>query len=336
MTALHLPTDLSPTPVDSAGPADLRELLLAFTRTTQSLEATHAALQGQVARLQNDLAQANAALRRSEALAALGQMAAGIAHEVRNPLGSIQLYAQMLREDLEGNSAQAELCIKIDRAVTGLDAVVRDVLTFAREMHVRVEETTDIDLFDRAVSTCEGLIVAHQVTVRRAERGMIAFDADPALLTQALSNLVRNAVEAMVEHSCDRRELLLGAARRRVRGPNGNTQPCAVLWVHDSGPGIPENVRDRIFNPFFTTRHAGTGLGLAIVHRIVDAHGGHVRIGPSGVGGACVEICLPTTSRPQTLFKQTLHDRPEAGLPCSTSRRSPSVHSTRKHSEPAR
>ena len=111
---------------------DLRDLMESVTLTTQRLQATHVALQDQVARLQGELTEAKAALRRSEALAALGEMAAGIAHEIRNPLASIQLYAQMLGEDLNDRPPQVELCGKINRAVVTLDAIVRDVHCFAR------------------------------------------------------------------------------------------------------------------------------------------------------------------------------------------------------------
>ena len=106
------------------------------TRTTGELQRTHVALQGQVRRLQGELAEANAQLRRSKALAALGEVAAGIAHEVRNPLGSIRLYAQMLAEDVGDRPPALDLCDKIGRAVTGLDAIVRDVLLFAGEIHL--------------------------------------------------------------------------------------------------------------------------------------------------------------------------------------------------------
>jgi signal transduction histidine kinase len=131
--------------------ADLHDLLRLVNETSQQLQATHIRLQDEVARLQRELAEANAALRRSQALAALGEMAAGIAHEVRNPLGSIQLYVQMLAEDLNDRPAQAALCAKISRSVTGLDAIVRDVLSFSRDMTIRPQLVRAADLIERAL-----------------------------------------------------------------------------------------------------------------------------------------------------------------------------------------
>jgi signal transduction histidine kinase len=275
---------------------DLRDLMESVTQTTQRLQTTHVALHDQVARLQRELTEANAALRRSQALAALGEMAAGIAHEVRNPLASIQLYAQMLGEDLTDRPPQAELCGRINRAVVTLDAIVRDVLSFARETRLDVQPTTSFDLFDAALHSCAALIAGHKVMVMLEEEPRLSLHADFGLMTQALSNIMRNAIEAMLEHSsCDgeRTHLRLWAQRRRWRDESGRSQTRIALCVQDSGPGISDDVRDRIFNPFFTTRTTGTGLGLAIVHRIIDAHGGHIQIDNVKPHGARIELCLP-------------------------------------------
>jgi signal transduction histidine kinase len=278
--------------VDHLDPNELRDLMRVVTVTTQRLEHTHTALHAQVSRLQQELAEANAALRRSQALAALGEMAAGIAHEVRNPLGSIQLYVQMLAEDVADRPEQAELCGKIARAVTGLDAIVRDVLSFARDTVVRAENVSIPELFDRSVAACESLLRDGNVQVHRTgAAGHIV--ADSVLIAQALGNVVRNAIEAMIESPNATRELRLASSIRRVRCPGGETARRVVISVQDTGPGIADDVLDRVFNPFFTTRATGTGLGLAIVHRIVDAHGGHVHIHNGTAGGACVELCLP-------------------------------------------
>ncbi|MCA9573675.1 MAG: hypothetical protein KC656_37845, partial [Myxococcales bacterium] len=127
------------------------------------------------------------------------------------------------------------------------------------------------------------------------EGGQGVIECDRTLIVQAVSNLLRNAIDAM--ESCEpggrAHTLVLGARPERAGG-----ESCVVLSVTDSGPGIPPEVVDRMFNPFFTTRAAGTGLGLAIVHRIVDAHGGSVRVrnlAAEGEGrrGACVELVLP-------------------------------------------
>lgn len=278
---------------------DLRELMQTVTTTTQRLQQTHTALQSQVANLQRELAEANAALRRSESLAALGGMAAGIAHEVRNPLGSIQLYVQMLADDVADRPPQADLCGKISRAVTSIDAIVRDVLAFARDTTVRPERIEACELIERAVSACDSIILAGAVQVHQPERReSSALEVDAVLMGQALGNVIRNAVEAMVESNCSARRLQMTAARRKLRCPGGSSAMHTILAVQDTGPGIPAAVRDRIFNPFFTTRATGTGLGLAIVHRIVDAHRGHILIHDVESGGTRVELCLPESPVP--------------------------------------
>jgi signal transduction histidine kinase len=263
----------------------------------QRPQPTHVALHQQVACLQRELADANAALRRSESLAALGEMAAGIAHEVRNPLGSIQLYVRMLADDLADRPEQSTVCHKIEQAVVSLDAIVRDVLSFARETRVHREPTTSTELLARARELCASLMKSG-IRVQAEQEPSLPLQADVGLMTQALGNVVRNAIEAMTEAGTPHPRLRLSAARRRMRCPDGRTEQRAALCVEDNGPGIPDAVRERIFNPFFTTRSAGTGLGLAIVHRIVDAHGGHIVIEDVEPSGTRIELCLPTKPEP--------------------------------------
>lgn len=275
---------------------DLSQIILAYNQVTENLQRSHEALRAQVARLQDQLASADAQLQRSRRLAALGEMAAGIAHEVRNPLAAIQLYAGMLIEDLAGLSQgvlpdpQASIVLgldnarKISAAVRGLDGIVGDVLSFSREIRPRPRLVAVGDLFDRVVHAQQPAIDAAGVDVCRDAAGDdLPVRVDPDLLQQALVNLVRNAVEAMADAS-DRR-LTLSA---RV------DDACVMLGVRDTGPGVADEVIDRIFNPFFTTRHTGTGLGLAIVHRIIDAHAGAITV--RNEGGAVFEIRLPVAS----------------------------------------
>lgn len=283
--------------MDHLDEEDLKELMRAVTETTQRLQQTHVALKDQVARLQRELAEANEQLQRSRSLAALGEMAAGIAHEVRNPLGSIQLYVQVLAEELDDRPEQQQICNKIDRAVVGLDGIVRDVLLFARDVKTSPAPTTTGELFERSISQCEALLAGASINLWRKCETECDLYADASLMTQALSNIIRNAVEAIqIAAEADLgnhpRTLRLGTEHKHVRCPNGESAPRVVLWVEDTGPGIPEAVVERMFNPFFTTRKTGTGLGLAIVHRIVDAHGGHINVRNLEPRGARIELCL--------------------------------------------
>jgi two-component system sensor histidine kinase HydH len=279
-------------PIAAAG-EELKELIRSFNATASRVQDTHQALHQQVSRLQEELAAANEQLRRSRSLAALGEMAAGIAHEVRNPLGSIQLYATMLAEDLADRPQEKQLCERITRAVSGLDAVVRDVLAFARQTTIHPRAVGVAEIFDRALEGCAGLLEQGGIEVQRGPGGDLGLHADPGLLQQAVGNLVRNAVEAMTEAGAGPRRLWLGAERRAVRRPDGGNERRVVLVVRDTGPGVPPEALDRMFNPFFTTRPTGTGLGLAIVHRIVDAHGGSVAVSNRLEGGAQLELALP-------------------------------------------
>lgn len=295
--------DVQPVMRGPITPGDLAELIASFHDVTARLQGTHENLRAEVARLEEELREAHDQLKRAKQLAALGEMAAGIAHEVRNPLGSIRLYAGVLTQDLADRPAEQEVARKIAGAVSRLDAVVGDVLTFSRDVRVRAEEVDAADLMNEAADACADLWASHGIAVHRParERAAVLLRCDPVLMHQALTNVLRNAAEAMAESADAGRAVWLSAAKRRAAGVEGRRRPMAVLSVRDSGKGIPGEALSRVFNPFFTTRHTGTGLGLAIVHRIIDAHGGRVAIEnntkPGATGaparGVTVEFLLP-------------------------------------------
>lgn len=279
---------LAPTP---PGVDDLAEIIRAYNQVTDKLQHSHEALQAEVIRLRRELASADAQLQRSKRLSALGEMAAGIAHEVRNPLAAIQLYASMIVQDmqaLDGEFSEPLRCAgEIASAVRGLDGIVGDVLSFAREVEPKPAPLAVADVFDRVISAHLPSIESAKVAVNRIyiDTPDLVVAADPELLHRALLNLVRNAVDAMSQTE-QPRELTLDA--REV-------DESLVLSVRDTGPGIDRDAVDRLFNPFFTTRATGTGLGLAIVHRIIDAHGGTVSVtdNPDADHGAAFELSLP-------------------------------------------
>lgn len=334
----RMPSTSLPSPAPHASPAsqprtaltqtDLAELLSSFNEVTARLQSSHEQLRGEVARLSAELRDANEQLERSRRLAALGEMAAGIAHEVRNPLGSIRLYARMLEEDLAAHQAQAALAIKITNATRVVEAIVGDVLSFAREFRLRPQPVCASDLFEKALDLCKHDGVpgwrAVEVTFPSRQRE-VEVNCDPSLLQQVLVNLVRNAFEAMAEEPAGPYRLELSAERTRVTvksGERARREQAVVLRVRDTGPGVAPEVVDRMFNPFFTTRGQGTGLGLAIVHRIIDAHGGRVSVRnnaecsdtPAGFPrGACVEVILPALGAPREA--QNRGEPPEIGVP---------------------
>lgn len=290
---------------------DLAEVLGAFNAVTAKVQASHEALRREVERLQGELCRANEQIERSRRLAALGEMAAGIAHEVRNPLGSIRLYARMLEDDLAGLSDQRALAVKIGSAVRTVDAVVRDVLEFAREERVRPELVEVSEMIDRAVGEAlaadrgERSDGAPEIELRvlgsPSDSGQGVW-CDPTLAHRAIGNVAGNAIQAMrerrTEAGCAPLVLTIRRSHQRV-----DSVGMDIIAVGDTGPGIRPDVMERMFNPFFTTRATGTGLGLSIVHRIMEAHGGSVLVrnrrgdGDVGTGlGAVVELRFPQVS----------------------------------------
>jgi signal transduction histidine kinase len=304
-------------------PTDLAEMLSVFNTAATKLQATHECLQTEVARLQRELKTVNEELQRSKRLAALGEMAAGISHEVRNPLGSIRLHARMLEQDLADMPEQRTLAEKILSAVRGLDGVVGDVLAFSKEMNVVREPIAADEVLQAAVDECvasagvefggSSYMSASDLPVlevivepTHVSPGISSqINCDAGLVHRALTNVIRNAIQAMTPELTGgkrklcavpaRRALMVTASSRRVVGSDGGERTMIVLSVRDTGPGLGEEVIQRMFNPFFTTRATGTGLGLAIVHRIMDAHGGTVKVRNHEQGGAVVELLFPAT-----------------------------------------
>ena len=282
---MALELDTTVVPKDSRQ-EDLAQIIHAYNQVTDRLQRSHETLQEEVLRLRQELVSTNAQLQRSKRLSALGEMAAGIAHEIRNPLAAIQLYASMVVEDLVGDiqpQVAVENTRKIASAVRGLNAIVSDVLSFARELKPRPCQVNAADLFESVLESHRPAIQAARVEVTCDVDAALSLAVDPDLMRQALLNLVRNAVDAMAEE----------VAVRRLAMSASETDQGIVLTVADTGPGIDEEAVDRIFNPFFTTRNTGTGLGLAIVHRIVDVHGGSIAVSQAPQGGAVFRLSLP-------------------------------------------
>lgn len=287
---------------------DLAELMSAFNDVTGKLQSTHEQLRSEVARLSRELREANEQLERASRLAALGEMAAGIAHEIRNPLGSISLFARMLRDDLGERPEQHKLAEKILTATRGLNAVVGDVLAFSREFRIAAEPLSTATLLDRALEACQhdgvegwATVAIERPDIQKLPADLQELKADETLLHQALTNVIRNAIEAMVETNASPRTLRIELKRRQLAARDGKRARFACISVRDSGPGLSPDVLTRMFNPFFTTRKAGTGLGLAIVHRIMDAHHGRVIASNNpDAPGATIELLLPISRAAET------------------------------------
>ena len=261
---------------------ELGRIILAYSEVTDKLQKSHEQLTGTVAMLQAELSEKNKLLERKERLAALGEMAAGMAHEIRNPLGGIQLYASLLAKDLAGMPPSLQLVNKIAGGVRRLEGLVSQVLQFTREMQISPANADLAEVVDTAIDLAQPRITEKRIEVLVRGDRPLAVVLDEHLLGQAVLNLLLNSIEAMEPGG----KLLVHFAPAAESDEGRQIR----LLVRDSGPGIPPAILDRIFNPFFTTKDTGTGLGLAIVHRIVDAHNGTISVTNPPQGGAQFEI----------------------------------------------
>jgi signal transduction histidine kinase len=217
--------------------------------------------------------------RRREALAAVGEMAAGLAHEVRNPLGAIQGAAQVLVSETDPIRTHDMLEV-IQEETSRLGRVVGDFLDYARAGGRRREPIDLADLARRALRSSEAAGEGLRGEVRVAP-GTPHASGDPDQMQRAIGNIVRNAREAAGEGGC----LTIDVA--------GEGADRVSIRFEDDGPGIASDVVPRLFQPFFTTRSCGTGLGLALVHRVIEAQGGEVRVEGRPGSGAVFTLVLP-------------------------------------------
>jgi signal transduction histidine kinase len=231
------------------------------------------------------LRRAQVELVRSEKLASLGQLAAGVAHEIGNPLGAVANYMAVL----ESRGADAELLRSVHSELDRIDRIVRSLLSYARPTEQRMETCSVTQLAEDTISMLKSQPSwgGGEVSVR--------YDADIALpvyrtmLEQCLVNLVNNAGQARPGAKVD------VEIKRGDDSGSGDGTTGVAIRVSDSGDGVPDELRERVFDPFFTTKPpgSGTGLGLAMVLRAVKAHGGAVWIDDSELGGARFNIFIP-------------------------------------------
>ncbi|MGA2583756.1 MAG: ATP-binding protein [Tepidisphaeraceae bacterium] len=261
---------------------DLGEIIREYNKVTERLQESHVQLEATVQALRNELSEKNQQLARRQRLAALGEMAAGMAHEIRNPLGGIQLYASMLAKDLTDSPQLLQLVNKISTGVKSLDALVDQVLHFTREIRANPADCDLADVVNQAIELAGHRLAG--ILCRTSGPRPMAVRVDRLLLGRAILNLLINAAEAMNEKS---RKGKKGAIKISWSASGDGHFRMSIA---DEGPGIPAQVMDRIFNPFFTTRESGTGLGLAIVHRIVEAHEGTITVTNRSGGGAVFEL----------------------------------------------
>jgi signal transduction histidine kinase len=236
--------------------------------------------------------------RLRDRLASLGEMAAGIAHELKNPLAGIEVMAGLLRRQVpESRDAQATIVDIISEAKLA-NAIVVEMLEFVRPVRLQVEHTAIADVLHQAVLLAESKVARGGVTVTMdVPNDLPLIEGDQNQLCQMFTNLIANAFEALEGKGTIAINASLGAIEPDPEfGVAPVLSPTIVVDVADNGPGVPPELSDRIYDPFFTTKVKGTGLGLGIVRKIVDAHDGRIDLNSSPKTGTRFRVTLPVSS----------------------------------------
>jgi signal transduction histidine kinase len=256
--------------------------------------------------------------RLRDRLAALGEMAAAIAHEVKNPLAGIEVMAGLLKRRLAQQADAQSMLNDIINEAKMANAIVLEVLEFVRPIRLQVEQVDLGRVLQDALYMADNLVARGQSKVSlQVPDDLPTLEGDPHQLRQVFTNLLTNAYEALSGRG------VVSVTVTHVTTGSGTTNaldgtpsvPSVVVDVTDNGPGVPDDSRDRIFSPFFTTKPRGSGLGLAIVRKIVDAHDGRITLCVPPGGGARFRVALPVTGLPDRTKLPSLQDGGAPGGP---------------------
>lgn len=230
------------------------------------------------------LARAHVALARSEQLSAMGRMAAGIAHEIRNPLGIIKNTAQLLRAELQDAGVGTDLVEYIPEEVDRLNETLTGYLEFAKDAPLRREDVDLVALVRRTLKLVKRDVETARIEVSQDLGDELVIDADSRKLQQVILNLVLNGVQAMPRG---------GLLDVRIEAPAGADASMVALHVRDTGVGMDAAQAQQVFEPFFTSKEKGSGLGLHVVQRIVEDHGGRMELETAPGEGTTFTVLLP-------------------------------------------
>ena len=258
-----------------------RELLEERERLLAEIERWNRELEQRVEDKSAALHQAHAEILQNEKLAALGHLSAGMAHEIRNPLNSISLFAQVLRSGLGDDEEMISYADKITHEVDRIDDILIKLLATSKRPHYQLRSVLLQEILVRVVAS-----FAEQARLHGVEIDMETVDSPPAILAdadelaQVFSNLITNALHEMAD---------AGKLTIRLVQHQGEVR----VTFADTGRGIPAEHLDKIFDRFFTTKERGTGLGLSVVLRIVKNYGGRIQVESVPGGGSCFQVVLP-------------------------------------------
>jgi PAS domain S-box-containing protein len=239
--------------------------------------------------------------RLRDRLAALGEMAAAIAHEVKNPLAGIEVMAGLLKRRIPDSKDAQSILNDIINEAKQANAIVLEVLEFVRPIRLEVEHTSIADVLQQAVTTAESKAQRGETAVRmQVKPDLPLIHGDQHQLVQLFTNLIINAFEALdgegtVSIVADQ----AAVDDEHVPVDASAAGPFITVDVLDDGPGVPPDLRDRIFNAFFTTKAQGSGLGLAIVRKVVDAHDGRIDVMSESGRGTRFRVMLPVAGAHQ-------------------------------------
>ncbi len=282
---------------DLSGPRTSKPQLAEFERVLTGVDRLSLALKQKIERERNLENQ----LRHQERLSALGQFAAGIAHELRSPLATIRLRTQM-SESATGSEAIHKNCNVVLNEINRLDGMIERLLYFSRPIHLALQPLDLAELCEQTLKAWEGRLQTANIQSRFDGNGPVIVVADGDKLRQVLDNLMANAMEAIAENGTDGGRIVIA-----TKTENG----YAEIEVMDNGAGLPADVRSKALDPFFTTKDRGTGLGLSIAYEIVKAHDGELNLDNNPAGGARVLVRLPLrTGQEQDVIEQ----RPTKGV----------------------
>jgi signal transduction histidine kinase len=235
---------------------------------------------------QSELEKSRESLLQAEKMAIVGKLAAGMAHSIRNPFTSVKMRLFSLNRSLELTGNQKEDFEVISEEIRHIDAIIHNFLEFSRPPKLKIQTVSPSVVVDRVIQLLEHRLKSYDVSVQIQRDQMLPeIDADPEQLKELLVNIVVNACEAMAGGG--------SIVIREEVERNRFKSPQAIIRVSDNGPGIPESIQKKIFQPFFTTKEEGTGLGLSIAARIIKDHNGRVDIESKQGDGSIFIIRLP-------------------------------------------